>query len=458
MSSRDYHPRVDEGATVSGNSRRSLGMSSADVEQWDEKYSRGEPPPWEIDAPQPVIVELATSSQLRGRVLDAGCGTGENTIVAAQHGARVLGVDLSPRAIDQAAGKARAKGVAVRFQVADALRLDRLDEVFDVVIDSGTFQAFFTDDMRSLYASSLANVLRPGGVLYLTCVSDRETSDRGPRRVSEAEIRSTFARGWVVEELRECVRQRRVGPFKAWLARIRRVWAQPPETPTSSRFTYRHESRRPLAFEPVFRAFEPSFYVPLPGSRGFLSELHQRVPTMVGDIEGKLAAAEIHKLYEVAYFSRGTILEVGRRYGKSTVVLAMGLSDGSRGVAFHSVQLPEHDGPSAERHLQERGLLDLVDLAEGDSRGVITTLPGRFDTVFVHGERSYDGIVRNLDALRGRIEPGGVAMFHDSFHPANATGEYGVAQALAERSRELGLEYRGRFGSAALYEHVSGLS
>jgi SAM-dependent methyltransferase len=131
---------VDEGPTVSGISRRSLGMSSDDVEQWDEKYSRAEPPPWEIGAAQPVVVELATSGQLRGRVLDAGCGTGENTIVAAQHGARVLGVDLSPRAIEQASGKARAKGVAVRFQVADALRLDRLDEVFDVVIDSGTFQ------------------------------------------------------------------------------------------------------------------------------------------------------------------------------------------------------------------------------------------------------------------------------------------------------------------------------
>jgi SAM-dependent methyltransferase len=203
-------------------------MSSADVEQWDEKYRRPEPPPWEIDGPQPVVVELAASGQLRGRVLDVGCGSGENAIVVAQHGARVLGIDLSPRAIEQASEKARAKGVAVRFQIADALRLDRLDEVFEAVIDSGTFQAFFNDDMRSLYASSLANVVRPGGVVYLTCVSDRDESDRGPRRVTEAEIRSTFARGWVVEELRECVRQRRVGPFKAWLATIRRAWPEPP--------------------------------------------------------------------------------------------------------------------------------------------------------------------------------------------------------------------------------------
>jgi SAM-dependent methyltransferase len=438
--------------------QRSLGMSSADVEQWDEKYSRADPPPWEIDGPQPVVVELARSGQLLGRVLDVGCGSGENTIIVAQHGALALGVDLSPRAIEQAAAKARAKRVAVRFQVADALRLDRLDEVFDAVIDSGTFQAFFNDDMRALYASSLANVVRPGGVVFLTCVSDRETSDRGPRRVSEAEIRSTFARGWMIEELQECVRQRRVGPFKAWLARIRRVWAEPGETTASSRFVYRHESRRPLAFEPVFRAFEPSFYIPPLGGRGFLSERHQRVPTMVADIDGRLGAAELYKLYEAAYFSRGTIVELGGRGGQSTVVLAIGVSDGGRGVPFHSTQLQDEDRRAVEQHLRERGLLGLVTLVCGDHTGAIGALPGRFNTVFVNGELSYDGTMRNLDALAGRIEPGGVVMFRDTFHPANANGKYGVAQALDERSEELALAYRGRFGAAALYEHVPGLS
>jgi hypothetical protein len=108
--------------------------------------------------------------------------------------------------------------------VGDALRLGRLGESFNVVIDSAMFQSFDADQ-RSLYASSLANVIEPGGVLYLTCVSDREPDEVGPRRVSEDDIRTTFMGGWEIDGLRECVRERVPGPAIAWLATIRRVGA-----------------------------------------------------------------------------------------------------------------------------------------------------------------------------------------------------------------------------------------
>lgn len=77
------------------------------------------------------------------------------------------------------------------------------------------------------------------------------------------------------------------------------------------------------------------------------------------------------------------------------------------------------------------------------------------DTIFIDGDHSFEGFSRDLQALEGRIEPGGVAMFHDCFHPANATGEYGVARVLAERTEWMGLAYRGRFGGMALYEQLT---
>lgn len=197
------------------------GISSVKAKVWDRWYE-GDPPPWEIDKPQPVIDELAAEGRLSGRVLDVGCGTGEHTLLAAERGAQALGLDISPRAIKRAGEKARERHIEARFQLGDALRLDRLGELFDVVIDSGTFQSFDADE-RSLYVSSLANVVRPGGVLYLTVVSDREPGDEGPRRVSEAEIRAAFTRGWTIDELRECVRERRPAPAIAWLAAIRRT-------------------------------------------------------------------------------------------------------------------------------------------------------------------------------------------------------------------------------------------
>jgi Methyltransferase domain len=222
----------------------------------------------------------------------------------------------------------------------------------------------------------------------------------------------------------------------------------------SSRFVYLHESRRPLAYEPVYRSFEPSFYIPPPGLRGYIDERHEAVPVEVADIYGKLSPGDHFKLYEAAYFARGPILEIGRLHGKSTTILAMALRDRGAGGPLYSVEIQEKHRPIAEGHLRERGLFELVTLVQGDSATAIGDLPGRFDTVFVDGEHSYEGVIRDLGALEGRIEPGGVAMFHDCFHPANGSGQYGVARALDERTEAMGLAYRGRFGGIALFEQL----
>jgi methylase of polypeptide subunit release factors len=71
---------------------------------WDAVYA-STPPPWDIGRAQPAFVRLARSSMLCGRVLDVGCGTGEHALLAAAHGADAMGVDVSPRAIEQARGR-----------------------------------------------------------------------------------------------------------------------------------------------------------------------------------------------------------------------------------------------------------------------------------------------------------------------------------------------------------------
>lgn len=230
-----------------------------------------------------------------------------------------------------------------------------------------------------------------------------------------------------------------------------------PERAAASRFHYRHESRRPRGYEPIYRSFEPSLYVPEIGLHGFIGEAHENVPAAVADIKGKLMPGDQYKLYEAAYLAQGPILEVGRLHGKSTAVLALGLRDGhgegERGPLY-SIECNDKYEPIAEGHLRERGLLDLVTLLRGDSATLIARLPGRFDTVFIDGDHSYEGFTRDLRALEGRIEPGGVAMFHDCFHPENESGSYGVARALKEGADTMGLAYRGRFGGMALYEQM----
>ena len=192
---------------------------------WDDSYTADTPPPWDIGLPQPAFVRLADDGLLRGQVLDAGCGRGEQALLAAAHGADAMGVDISPSAIEQACRKAAERGLTVRFEVADALNLGQLGLTFDTVIDCGLFHTF-DDDGRVRYVTSLASVLRPGGTCYLMCFSDRQPGEFGPRRVRQDELRAAFSDGWSVESIVADTFEVNPGfpggTARAWLATIRR--------------------------------------------------------------------------------------------------------------------------------------------------------------------------------------------------------------------------------------------
>ena len=197
------------------------------VNDWDSSYGGDERPPWDIGRPQPFFVRLAESGAFAGRVLDAGCGTGEHALLAAAAGANVVGVDVSARAIEQAREKAAARGLQVSFEVGDALNLGHFGARFNVSIDSGLFHVFDDDD-RAKYVASLASVMKPGGTCYLSCFSENQPGDFGPRRVTQAELRAAFSDGWTVTDIVPAVFD--VNPWPefpdakghAWLATLTR--------------------------------------------------------------------------------------------------------------------------------------------------------------------------------------------------------------------------------------------
>jgi cyclopropane fatty-acyl-phospholipid synthase-like methyltransferase len=185
-------------------------------------------PPWDIDKPQPAFVEVA--DRVTGAVLDAGCGTGENALFFAGRGHAVLGIDFLERPIEEARRKAQERGVSAEFVRMDALTLTGLDRQFDSVIDSGLFHVF-SDEDRVRYVAGLAHVTRAGGRIFVLCFSDEEPGEQGPRRVTQRELRESFADGWAIEEIRpvhlevrtdlEGVRFSEGGP-KGWCSVIRR--------------------------------------------------------------------------------------------------------------------------------------------------------------------------------------------------------------------------------------------
>ena len=191
---------------------------------WDASYHDG-PAPWDTGQPQPAIVRLAAEGGFAGAVLDAGCGTGENTLYLASLGLPVLGVDVAETALAIARAKAAKRGIEAEFAAADALRLARLGRRFDTVLDCGLFHTFDGGE-RPRYVSSLASVTEHGGTLYVLCFSDNGP-DIGPHPVSQEELRAAFnpSTGWNVAAIEPDRVQTRYHDdgAPAWFATIRRI-------------------------------------------------------------------------------------------------------------------------------------------------------------------------------------------------------------------------------------------
>jgi ubiquinone/menaquinone biosynthesis C-methylase UbiE len=169
---------------------------------WISAYEKT--PPWDIGRPQLAVVDLHDSRDLTGRILDAGCGTGENAIFLAAKGSDVVGIDFTPRAIEIAQVKAFERDVDVEFLVGDVLELDYYfrEAAFDAVLDSGLFHTL-TDEERPLYVEQVARVLRPRGSYFMLSFSVKQPGMTGPRRMSVSEINESFQERFHLNYIRD---------------------------------------------------------------------------------------------------------------------------------------------------------------------------------------------------------------------------------------------------------------
>lgn len=102
------------------------------------------------------------------RVIDVGCGTGENSVLLAKLGARVTGVDVSAKAIRIAEQRAEANGVADRAEFLCA-------PVERAPVPAGAFDIVWCDAFLHHVLDELSGVLSqfrrwcaPGGEAIIT--------------------------------------------------------------------------------------------------------------------------------------------------------------------------------------------------------------------------------------------------------------------------------------------------
>jgi 2-polyprenyl-3-methyl-5-hydroxy-6-metoxy-1,4-benzoquinol methylase len=171
--------------------------SSIAISRFEEAYRAR--PPWDIDGPQPDLARLLDAGLIQGRVLDIGCGTGENALFFASRGIDVTGLDASAVAITRAQAKARRRGLSARFIQGDALQLAALGELFDTVTDSGLLHVFSDQEMQQVIGGIHA-VLRPSGRYWLMCFSEHATLP-GPRRLTKQCIGTLFKDSWQIRSI-----------------------------------------------------------------------------------------------------------------------------------------------------------------------------------------------------------------------------------------------------------------
>ncbi len=112
------------------------------------------------DVGELVVARAGIDSGMR--VLDVACGTGNAALPAARAGARVTGLDLVPKLLEQGRAKAQASGLEIEWVEGDAEELPFEDGSFERVLS--TFGHMFAPRHRRV-ADEMIRVCRAGGAI-----------------------------------------------------------------------------------------------------------------------------------------------------------------------------------------------------------------------------------------------------------------------------------------------------
>ena len=178
------------------------------------------------------------------------------------------------------------------------------------------------------------------------------------------------------------------------------------------------------------------------------------------DIDGWLRPADALKLYELAYFAPGPILEIGSYHGLSTSILARAVADsGAQGRerAIVSVELDAAAQAVARGNLERLGLAGNVRFVHSDAQAYCVNAAAageRFAFAFVDHDHAYASVLAVCRELPKLMLPGGFCLFHDwldarNFEPEEAG--YGVFGATRDGLDPAEFEFFGVFGVAGLY-------
>ncbi len=157
---------------------------------------------WETGKPWAELIRIIEEGTIKPQtILELGCGSGADAVYLAKRRFEVTAVDSSPLALEMAHSRAEQENALVRLVLDDVFNFCKSVEPFDLVYDAG-FYHFIRQANLDQFLDLLWGITKPGSY-YLTLAGNADdTSDGGPPRVTEQEIRSELGRLLEVVHLR----------------------------------------------------------------------------------------------------------------------------------------------------------------------------------------------------------------------------------------------------------------
>jgi len=219
-----------------------------------------------------------------------------------------------------------------------------------------------------------------------------------------------------------------------------------------------------LAIEQLGSNFPP--YLPTYNIEGeFINEQHDifsicpvdGVKIIYKEISGSLRRADALKLYEMAYFAKGDIYELGCFQGLSTCIMAQAIQDSSHERKIFTVDINSSNITTTTENLKRNKLMSHVETICDDALIATDKMISenhKFDFVFIdhsHADKDVFNVCQQLDKI---IMDGGFCFFHDYNDRRNKDSNYpnyGVYQGVEKGLNKLKFEFYGIYGCAALY-------
>ncbi|MFZ0504002.1 MAG: class I SAM-dependent methyltransferase [Chthoniobacterales bacterium] len=195
---------------------------------WDEHYAKGDFPRCPYDIVFSFIYRNTKSETSRSniRILEVGCGSGNNIWFGATEGFLMTGIDASHEALEFARARLKKDGLSADLTVGDFTTLPYKANNFHLVFDRGAITHCGLSQAKRA-VQEIYRVLIPGGKFFFNCYSKSHTTAQSGRLTednlvvdttggsiagsgqicfySESQVKELFPQPWQIESIKHMV-------------------------------------------------------------------------------------------------------------------------------------------------------------------------------------------------------------------------------------------------------------